>query len=294
MPQHGSFHRSHLLFAAACFLRPQLPFDIQHYPFGVIPRVYKAFHFRSPSKRLLDMTSTIPAVIPIRLDHLPLSGTHNLYAVILENPVALFAIEQDPEYKGTLLVHHYIWLYHNYARARVDLTTASTLSSIALQRWSNRLAAMRFEILQLLVLAEYGKYIEKCVPAELLQSLLWTTLLLLPDVLREECLSNEDGRIFFEPMDPTIIPSPSDSINQVDSVPTMPAVPTPAQSPRPVSPPLRRHSGLSSLDFARLGRVVSSVLSSAADSCLDQNPSVSPPRSVNDENVHSPDRARPL
>jgi len=239
VPQHGSFHRSRLLFAAACFLCPQLLFDKQHYPFGVIPRVYKAFLFQSPSKHFLDMTSTIPTSIPIRLDRLPLNGIHNLYAAVLENLVALFAIEQDPEYKRTLLVHHYIRLYHNYARARVDLTTASTLSAIALQRWSNRLAAMRFEILQLLMLVEYGKYIEKCVPAELLQSLLRTTLLLLPDVYREEYLSNEDGRIIFEHADPTIVPSPSDSTNQLDSVPAVPAVPTPAQSPRPVPPLLR-------------------------------------------------------
>jgi len=185
------------------------------------------------------MTSIIPAHIPIRLDRLPLNGTHNLYAAVLKNPVALFAIEQDLEFRTTPLVHHYIRLYHNYAHARVDLTTASTLSSIALQRWSNCLAAMRFKILQLLVLVEYGKYIEKCVPPEILQSLLQTTLLLLPDVYWEEYLLNEDGRIVFEHADPTIIPSPSDSINQPDSVPTVPAVPTPAQSPCPIPPPLR-------------------------------------------------------
>jgi len=225
-------------------MKTTLPFDIWHYPFRVIPRVYKTFLFQSPSKRLLDMTSIIPAHIPVRLSRLPLNGTHNLFAAILENPVALFAIEQDPEYRTTPLVHHYIRLYHNYACARVDLTTASTLSSIALQRWSNRLATMRFEILQLLMLVEYGKYIEKCVPAEILQSLLRTTLLLLPDVYREEYLSNEDGRITFEHADPSIVPSPSDSTNQVDSIPTAPAVPTPAQSPRPVPPPLRRRSGL--------------------------------------------------
>jgi len=184
------------------------------------------------------MTSIIPVHIPIRLDRLPLNGTHNLYAAVLKNPVALFAIEQDSEYRTTPFVHHYIRLYHNYARARVNLTTASTLSTIALQRWSNRLAAMRFEILQLLVLVEYGKYIEKCVPAEILQSLLRTTLLLLPEIYREEYLSNEDGRITFEHADPTIVPSPSDSVNQPDSIPTEPAVPTPAQSPRPVPPPL--------------------------------------------------------
>jgi len=78
------------------------------------------------------MTSTIPAIIPIHLDCLPLNGTHNLYAAILENLVTLFAIKQDPEYKETPLVHHYIRLYHNYVHARVDLTTTSTLSSIAL------------------------------------------------------------------------------------------------------------------------------------------------------------------
>jgi len=239
------------------------------------------------------MTSTIPTVIPIRLDCLPLNGIHNLYAVILENPVALFAIEQDPDYKRTPLVHHYIWLYHNYVRARVDLTTTSTLSSIALQRWSNRLAAMRFEILQLLVLVEYGKYIEKCVPAELLQSLLQTTLLLLPDVFQEEYLSNEDGRVFFEHADPTIVPSPSNSINQVDSVPAVPAVPTPAQSPRPIPPPLRRRSGLSSLDFTRLGQVVSSVLSAAANDRPNPDSITSPTPSAGSSHC-SPDRARPL
>jgi len=239
------------------------------------------------------MTSTIPASIPIRLDCLPLNGTHNLYAAVLENLVALFAIEQDPEYRTTPLVHNYIQLYHNYARARVDLTTASTLSSIALQRWSNRLAAMRFEILQLLVLVEYGKYIEKCVPEELLQSLLRTTLLLLPDVYREEYLSNEDGRIVFEHADPTIVPSPSDSINQPDSVPSVPAVPTPAQSPRPVPPPLRRRSGLPPLDFARLGRVVSSVLSAAANGRSDPDLVTSPTPSAGTSHP-SPDRARPL
>jgi len=236
------------------------------------------------------MTSIIPAHIPIRLDHLPLNGTHNLYAAVLENPVALFAIKQDPEFRTTPLVHHYIQLYHNYVRARVDLTTASTLSSIALQRWSNRLAAMRFEILQLLMLVEYGKYIEKCVPAEILQSLLRTTLLLLPDIYREEYLSNKDGRITFEHVDPTIVPSPSDLVKQVDSVPTEPMVPTPAQSPRPVPPPFRRRSGLLSLDFTRLGRVVSSVLSAAADSRPDSNSVTSPTPSAG----NSPDRARPL
>jgi len=238
------------------------------------------------------MTS-IPAVIPVRLNHLPLNGVHNLYAAVLENPVALFAIEQDQEYKETPLVHHYIRLYHNYARGRVDLISASTLSSIALQRWSNRLAAMRFEILQLLVLVEYGKFFEQCIPHDILQSLLRTTLLLVPEVLREEYLSNADGRVFFEPADPTIVPSPSDSVNQVDAAPTPSPIPSPAQSPRPVPPPLRRRSGLSSLDFSRLGRVVSSVLSAAAESRPDSVLVTSPTPSAGSSH-RSPDRARPL
>ena len=74
----------------------------------------------------------IPINIPIHLDHLPLNGLHNLYAAILENLVALYTIEQDPEFKRAPLVHHYIWLYHNYVHTRVDLTTAFTLSSVAL------------------------------------------------------------------------------------------------------------------------------------------------------------------
>jgi len=170
-PQSSSLRCSTDLPAAACFLHPQAPFDKWHYPIGVIPRIYKASRFQSPSKLLLDMTF-IPAVIPVRLNHLPLNGVHNLYAAILENPVALYAIEQDQEFKETPLVHHYIRLYHNYARGRVDLISASTLSSIALQRWSNRLAAMRFEILQLLVLAEYGRFFERCIPHDIFQLLL--------------------------------------------------------------------------------------------------------------------------
>jgi len=177
----------------------------------------------------------IPIDIPICLDRLPLNGLPNLYAAILENPVALYVIKQDPEFKRTPLVHHYIQLYHNYARARVDLTTTSTLFSIALQRWSNCLATMRFEILQLLVLAEYRKYFERCIPIDIFQSLLWKTLLLLPEVLREEYLSNET----FAPMDPTIRPSHADSDNNVDSIPATPAVPTLAQSPHPIPPPVR-------------------------------------------------------
>ena len=189
----------------------------------------------------------IPIDIPIRLDHLPLNSLHNLYAVILENLVALYVIKQDPEFKRAPLVHHYIQLYYNYARARVDLTTTSTLSSITIQRWSNCLAAMQFEILQLLVLAEYGKYFERCIPIDILQSLLRTTLLLLPEVLWEEYLSNEGGT--FKLTDPTILPSPSDSNNNVDSIPTVPMVPTPVQSPHPVPPPIRRRPGMSALDF---------------------------------------------
>jgi len=194
--------------------------------------------------------TTIPIDIPVRLDCLPLNSLHNLHAMILENPVVLYMIEQDLEFKRTPLVHHYIWLYHNYARARVDLTTASTLSSVAIQRWSNHLATMRFEILQLLVLAEYRKYFERCIPIDIFQSLLRTTLLLLPKVLWEEYLSNMDKRVSFEHEDPTIVPSPSDSNDHVNRIPTTPTVPTPVQSPRPVPPPIHRRSRMSALDFA--------------------------------------------
>ena len=78
-PQHASSAHS----------PAELHLQIQLYPLGVIPRVYKTFLFWSPFKPLLDMTS-IPTVIQVRLNHLPLNGTHNLYATILENPVTLF------------------------------------------------------------------------------------------------------------------------------------------------------------------------------------------------------------
>jgi len=186
------------------------------------------------------MTS-IPTVIPICFDCLPLNGTHNLYAAILENPVSLFMIEQDQEFKRTPLVHNYIQLYHNYVRAQVDLTTSSTLSAVAVQRWSNCLAAMWFKVLQLLMLAEFGKFFEQCVPTDLFQSLLHTTLTLLPKVYREEYLVIE-GETFIL-ADSTILPSSSDpdvhEDTSVHPVSPPPMVPAPVQSPHPVPPPAR-------------------------------------------------------
>ena len=84
-----------------------------------------------------------------------------------------------------------------------------------------------------------------------------------------------------------------DSDNQPDAIPILPPIPTPSQSPHPVPPPLRRCSGLSTLDFSRLGRVVSSVLSAAAEGHPARN-SVTSPTPSTGRNPSSTNRARPL
>jgi len=102
----------------------------------------------------------IPSPLPIHLDRLPLSTTHQLYATVLKNPVALYAIKNNPDFWTAPLVHNYVWLYHNYVHSQVELTATTTLSSFTVARWSNRLAMMQFELVQLLMLAKFGEYIK--------------------------------------------------------------------------------------------------------------------------------------
>ena len=121
-------------------------------PFRVIPRIHKDFLFWSPSKPLLNMTS-IPTAIPVCLNCLPFAVAHALYATVFESPVTLLAIENNSEFHTTPLVHNYVRLYHNYTHSYINLTTTTTLPTITMQRWSNHLATMQFEVLQLLMLA---------------------------------------------------------------------------------------------------------------------------------------------
>jgi len=90
----------------------------------------------------------------------------------LKNLVTLIMIENNAEFCTTSLVHNYIWLYHNYMRLCVDLTATTSLPTVAMQRWSNRLTAMQFEILHLLMLSQFRRFFEVCIPSELLQSIL--------------------------------------------------------------------------------------------------------------------------
>jgi len=156
----------------------QLRSDFRHYPIGVIPRVYKASCFQSPSKLTLDMTSIVP-VTPIRLERLPPYALHALYTMVLDNPVAMVNIEVDPEFQTAPLVCHYVRLFHHYARSRIDLSVAVALSPMSVQRQMDRLTVKQFETLQLLISVNFGKFLPGNVPSDLLESLLRTTLSLL-------------------------------------------------------------------------------------------------------------------
>jgi len=137
---------------------------------------------------------------------------------------------------------------------------------------------MQFKVLQLLVLAEFGKFFEQCVPTDLFQSLLHTTLTLLPKVYRTEYLA-EEGELFIL-ADPTILPSPPDADvhedTSIDPISAPPVVPTLAQSPHLVPPPTRQRPTLNAIDFAQLGRVVLSVLSAASAEDVQSQPSPNP------------------
>jgi len=122
------------------------------YPFEVISRVYKDSLFQLLSKPLLDMTS-IPTIIPVHLDCLPLTTTHALHAVILESLVMLIMIESNSKFHTMLLVHNYVQLYHNYVHLQVNLITTTFLPTIAMQRWSSCFAIMWFKVLQLPMLS---------------------------------------------------------------------------------------------------------------------------------------------
>ena len=168
-------------------LRP----DTRHYPVGVIPRIYKASYFQSPSKRVLDMTSTIP-VTPVRLDRLPPYALHALFTMVLDNPVAMVSIEKDPVFQTAPLVRHYVRLFHHYARLRIDLSVAIALSPMSVQRQMDRLTVKRFETLQLLISTGFERFLSGNVPSDLFESLLRTTLSLLqPSELDHFQASNE-------------------------------------------------------------------------------------------------------
>ena len=187
------------------------------------------------------MTS-IPSPLSVHLDCLPLHVTHQLYAAVLENPIILYAVENNPDFQTAPLAHNYMWLYHNYARFKVELTTTTTLPSFTVARWSNHLAAMWFEVVQLLVLGKFGEYIEQCVPTKLLQSILQTIFAILPPMWRDSCLK-EDTTTIHGPT-PSIIPTSLDSgtarYASSSELPVLssPEVPTLPQSLRPVPPPV--------------------------------------------------------
>ena len=124
------------------------------------------------------MTSIIPT-IPVRLDRLPSYALHALYTMVLDNPVAMVSIEVDPEFQTAPLVRHYVHLFHHYARLCIDLSMAVPLSPMAIQRQMDRLTVKRFETLQLLISVEFGRFLPRNVPSELLGALLRTTLSLL-------------------------------------------------------------------------------------------------------------------
>jgi len=124
------------------------------------------------------MTAIIPT-IPVRLDRLPPYALHALYTMVLDNPVAMVSIEVDPEFQSAPLVHHYVRLFHHYARSRIDLSVAVTLSPMSVQRQMDRLTVKRFETLQLLISVNFGRFLPGNVPSELLASLLRTMLSLL-------------------------------------------------------------------------------------------------------------------
>ena len=151
---------------------------IRHYPIGIIPRIYKPRVFLSPPKRVFDMTSIIPDT-PVRLDRLPQYALHALFTMVLDNPVAMVSIEKDPVFQAAPLVRHYVRLFHHYARSRIDLSVAVTLSPMSVQRQMDRLTVKRFETLQLLISTDFGRFLSGNVPSELFESLLRTTLSLL-------------------------------------------------------------------------------------------------------------------
>jgi len=124
------------------------------------------------------MTSIIPGT-PLHLDHLPPYALHALYTMVLDNPVAMVSIETDPVFQTAPLVRHYVRLFHHYARSRINLSVAVALSPMSVQRQMDRLTVKRFETLQLLISANFGRFLSGNVPSELLESLLRTTLSLL-------------------------------------------------------------------------------------------------------------------
>jgi len=192
--------------------------DFRHYPVGVIPRVYKASCFQSLSKRVLDMTSIIP-ITPVRLDRLPPYALHALFTMVLDNPVAMVSIERDPMFQTAPLVRHYVRLFHHYACSRIDLSVAIALLPMSVQRQMDRLTIKRFETLQLLISADFGRFLSGNVPSELFESLLQTTLSLLqPSELDHFRASNElqstESSASEEPLLLSSHPSPPSSVSR--------------------------------------------------------------------------------
>jgi len=138
------------------------------------------------------MTSTIPALIPVRLGRLPPYALHALYTMVLDNPVAMVSIESNPEFQTAPLVRHYVRLFHHYARLCIDLSMAIALFPMSVQCQMDRLTVKRFETLQLLISVDFGRFLPRGVPSDLLESLLRTMLALLqPSELDHYLVSDE-------------------------------------------------------------------------------------------------------
>ena len=152
------------------------------------------------------MTS-IPTVIPICLNSLPLYVVHALYTMVLDNPVAMVSIEMNPAVQDVPLVHHYVCLFHHYARMHIDLSIAVTFSPMSFQQQMDRLTIKRLEILQLLISTIWGRFFHGSIPDDLLNSLLQTTLSLLQPMEWDHYFSLDGPEVPTPPRSPTTLSS---------------------------------------------------------------------------------------